>query len=343
MAKILYPISLIYSVLSLLDRKLTAGRNLAAPVISVGNITWGGSGKTPIVIDILETLVKNGLKPAVLTRGYGRKSDIPVLAAPSGERKTETIDASLLGDEPALIAKSVPEAAVISGSCRYENALKFIKDFMPDVYVLDDGFQHWKIRRDFDIVCVNAANPFGNGMLIPAGILREKPSALKRAGAAVITNSDMVLPEELEKLKKEIYEISGINAFVTHYGGYEFSALDLHTKFDAELLKNSSVYSLSAIGFAGGFKNSAEKAGVKLSGSFVLKDHKNYSAKEIEIIFKKIGGNAYILTTAKDAVKLCAAVPEGIKKRIAALNVKPEFESGRQLWEKTIKESLRLS
>jgi len=169
--KFLYPLSLLYSVLLKADRKFSIPKKLSKPVISVGNITWGGTGKTPIVIEILNLLINNNLKPVVLTRGYSRISNFPLLL------KESTIGINHLdsGDEPLLIAKSVPKASVIVGKNRYDNALKFEKRIKPDVYILDDGFQHWNIQRNLDIVCINAANPFGNGMLIPAGILREKP------------------------------------------------------------------------------------------------------------------------------------------------------------------------
>jgi len=338
--KILYPFSLVYSVLVKADRVFASGKKLDRPVISVGNITWGGTGKTPVVIELLEALFKNNLKPAVLTRGYARKEGAkPLLLKKGGQLYT----AAEAGDEPLLIFKSVPQAEVIIGAKRYDNALRFKKDISADIYVLDDGFQHWKIKRDLDIVCVNAANPFGNRLLIPAGILREKPSALKRAGIVVITNADMITPSELEKLKKEIYELSGKNAFVTHYGNYEFCKTDLQTKFDEKLLKNSQVYSLSGIGFSGGFQNTIKKAGIKTSGSFVLKDHNNYAVKEIENIFNKIGSGAFLITTSKDAVKLDETLPDEFKKRIAVLKIKPVFENGKEQWEKEIINSLRFS
>ncbi|MCL2389925.1 MAG: tetraacyldisaccharide 4'-kinase, partial [Endomicrobia bacterium] len=166
MTKLLYPLSVIYKLLSEADKCLKSPKTLPAPVISVGNLTWGGTGKTPVVIELLRFLVKNNLKPAVLTRGYNRRSKAPVLLNNGGVN----VSAAESGDEPLLISKSVPEADVIIGADRYNNALRFAKETKAGVYVLDDGFQHWKICRDLDIVCVNAADPFGNGMLIPAGI-----------------------------------------------------------------------------------------------------------------------------------------------------------------------------
>ncbi|WP_095558761.1 tetraacyldisaccharide 4'-kinase [Candidatus Endomicrobiellum trichonymphae] len=185
MSRFLYPLSLIYSVLYKADRKFSILKKLSKPAISVGNLAWGGTGKTTVAIELLNLLVKNNLKPAVLTRGYRRRGRSSVIL----KNGAVGISASDSGDEPLLIAGNVPKACVIVGADRYNNALKHEREINPDIYVLDDGFQHWNIQRDLDIVCINAANPFGNGMLMPAGILRERPAALKRAGFVIITNS----------------------------------------------------------------------------------------------------------------------------------------------------------
>jgi tetraacyldisaccharide 4'-kinase len=336
--RLLYPFSVVYSFLSKTDRFFTKSKTLNKPVISVGNITWGGTGKTPVVIELLEFIIKQNMRPAVLTRGYGRKDGSPLLL----KGGAEGADPSRSGDEPLLIARSVPEASVIAGARRYDNALKFEKEINPDVFVLDDGFQHWNIKRELDIVCINAANPFGNGMIIPAGILREPVKALERAGLVVITNSDMAGKAELEALQKKIYDSCGKEAVVAHYGACGFKRLDIKNDFDAGKLKDEGAYLLSGIGFSDGFKNSAQKAGVKIKGRFVLRDHKSYSREMMRGIFDKTGG-AYLLTTAKDAVKIAFFADEKINEKIAVLAVKPVFETGKEQWEKTILKSLRHS
>ncbi|MDR1695570.1 MAG: tetraacyldisaccharide 4'-kinase [Endomicrobium sp.] len=332
--KWLYPLSVVYKILSETDRFLKSPKTLPAPVISVGNLTWGGTGKTPVVIELLRFLVKNNLKPAVLTRGYNRAGKAPLLLQNGGSG----INADESGDEPLLISKSVPEASVIVGADRYDNALRFAGKSEADVYVLDDGFQHWKIRRDLDIVCVNAANPFGNGMLIPAGILREKPEALKRAGLIMITNADTAGTNVLQKLEAEIrIHSNGNSPLVTHYGNYEYTKLDLKTKFDEEKLKRSEVILLSGIGFSGGFKNSAEKAGLKIKKVHTFKDHQNYGFNMLKEIYSQDG---CFVVTAKDAVKLEYLADGKMKERTAVLNVNPVFETGKEQWEKAILQAL---
>jgi tetraacyldisaccharide 4'-kinase len=334
--KSLYPLSLMYYGLYKLDRKFSKPKKLQKPVTSVGNITFGGTGKTPIVIELLKFLVKNKINPTVLTRGYLRKTKKTVILA----NGNIDIDVSMSGDEPMLIAKSVPEASVIIGADRYSNAVKFASQLNTDVYVLDDGFQHWNIKKDLDIVCINAFNPFGNGMLIPAGILREPIDSLRRADIIVLTNSDMVSNGDLENLRRKLLSLTGKDPIVTCYGNFEYTSLDLKTGFDIRILKESNLYSLSAIGFAKGFKNSILKSGLKIKGSIVLRDHSNFDNKFLNDIVNKKYKNAYFIITAKDAVKF-KNIDETVRKKIIVLKVIPKFITGNIQWENSILNTLQ--
>jgi len=332
MNKLLYPLSFIYEALSKADKALKKPQQLSKPVISVGNLTWGGTGKTPIVIELAKFIIAEGKKPVILTRGYGRKSKNPILLKDGGAG----IDIKESGDEAMLIAKSVPQADIIIGSNRYENALKFQSKTQADIYILDDGFQHWKIKRDLDIVCINAANPFGNGLLIPAGILRERIFALKRADLIIITNADMASPQQLENIKQKINPFYKKEFIISQYGGYEIKKLNLIDNFDIQTLKSRSIYALSAIGFAEGFQNSLKKAGIEIKNSFKLKDHHSYSLKSLQDIYKQIEKAAILMITAKDAVKIAQIADEQIQAQIAVLTVKADFQTGKQIWQKEI-------
>jgi tetraacyldisaccharide 4'-kinase len=328
--KALYPLSLIYSFLYKLDKNLSKPKKLQKPVISVGNISVGGTGKTPIVIELLKFLIKNKVKSTVLTRGYLRKTKKTVLLKDGAT----DIDINISGDEPMLITRSVPEAFVIVGTNRHSNAIKFENKINTDVYILDDGFQHWSIQRDLDIVCINAFNPFGNGMLIPAGILREPIRTLKRADILVLTNSDMISQTRLTSLRNEILSLTGKDSVVTYYGNFEYTRLDLKTNFDIRVLKESNLYSLSAIGFANGFENSILKSGLKIKNSITLKDHSTFDNKFLNDVLKKYK-NAYFIVTAKDAVKF-DNIDEDIKRKIVVLKVTPKFITGKEQWERSI-------
>jgi tetraacyldisaccharide 4'-kinase len=156
-------------------------------VISVGNITLGGTGKTPAVIQIAKVLQGLGKRVAVISRGYGRKNEDEVLVVSDG-RNVKT-DPRLFGDEPVLIASSLPGAAVIVGADRYRAGQAALDQFRPDVLILDDGYQHVRLKRDLNIVLIDAADPFGSGRLFPAGILREPLQELARADVVLITNA----------------------------------------------------------------------------------------------------------------------------------------------------------
>ncbi|MDR3124887.1 MAG: tetraacyldisaccharide 4'-kinase [Endomicrobium sp.] len=327
----LYPLSLIYSFLYKLDRSFSKTKKLHKPVISVGNITLGGTGKTSIVIELLKLLVKNELNPTVLTRGYLRKTKKPVIL----KNGVINVDVSVSGDEPMLIAKTVPGASVIVGADRYANAIKFANKHNTDVYVLDDGFQHWSIKRDLDIVCINAFNPFGNDMLIPAGILREPVNALRRADIVILTNSDMINQTKLENLQSKILNLTGKAPIVTCYSSFEYKTLDLKTDFDIKVLNEMSLCSLSAVGFTSGFKNSILKSGLKIKGSIILRDHSNFDNKFLNNIVNKKYRNTYFIVTAKDAVKF-ENIDESIKKKVIVLKVLPKFITGKNQWKKSI-------
>ena len=134
---------------------------LPRPVISVGNITAGGTGKTPTVIEIARILGQAGRRVAILTRGYRRAGDAPHVIV------TPDFSASAVGDEPLLLAKSLPQARVIVGRNRAESGRIALERFQPDVFVLDDGMQHLRLRRDCDLVLIDATQPFGGGRVLP--------------------------------------------------------------------------------------------------------------------------------------------------------------------------------
>ncbi|MDR0485663.1 MAG: tetraacyldisaccharide 4'-kinase [Elusimicrobiota bacterium] len=330
MNRALYPLSFLYSFLRGADKTLSKPKKLSRPVISVGNLTCGGTGKTPLVIEIAKFAAGRNKRAAVLTRGYGRKSKEPVLLKDGALNA----DIASCGDEALLIAKSVPQASVIIGANRFSNALKFENETKTDFYILDDGFQHWHISRNLDIVCINAANPFGNGFLIPAGILREPVNALKRADLIIITNSDAASAEQISYIKSKIKEFSNAEPIISRYGGYRLKQLNLLDDFDIEKDKDKKFYSLSAIGFDGGFKNSLKKAGFKIERHFQFRDHFNFTRQSLEKVFESADG--IVIVTAKDAVKIEKAASADMKAKFAVLSVSPIFEYGKDLWEEKI-------
>jgi len=151
--------------------------DLGVPVISVGNLTTGGTGKTPLVEWIATELAQTGLRVCILTRGYGRRNAGTRVVVSDGNEIIS--DAARAGDEAALLAERLKgQGAVITDADRVSAARWAVENLQSDVFVLDDGFQHLRVRRDLDILTIDATNPWGNGRLLPSGILRESPAAI---------------------------------------------------------------------------------------------------------------------------------------------------------------------
>ena len=166
-----------------------AGRNarrMPIPVISVGNITAGGTGKTPCILKLAEMLHKKGHHPAILSRGY--KSGLEKVGGVVSDGRSLRISQKLAGDEPYMMALKIPDVPVLVGRNRIISAEKAIK-LGADILLLDDGFQYWDMKRDLDIVLIDCTNPFGYGYSLPRGLLREPMEALRRAHTFILTKS----------------------------------------------------------------------------------------------------------------------------------------------------------
>ncbi|MGA7827882.1 MAG: tetraacyldisaccharide 4'-kinase, partial [Geobacteraceae bacterium] len=192
---LLIPFALVYGVIVrmrafLYVRGILSSFRLDVPVISVGNLSVGGTGKTPMSILVARLLIARGKRVVVLSRGYGGAGGAAVRLVSDGFRIL--LPASEAGDEPVLLAHSVPGLIVLTGSDRYRAGLEALKRFNPDIVLLDDGYQHLRLQRDLNILLLNAAKPFGNGWTLPAGLLREPCSALRRADLIVYTRADRI-------------------------------------------------------------------------------------------------------------------------------------------------------
>ena len=203
---ILPPLSVLYGAvtrtrLSLYRRGTFHSTKLDRPVISVGNITTGGTGKTPLVEWVARTVAASGKKVCILTRGYGRDNPDRMVVVSDGNTVLAT--PSQAGDEPFLLATNLTNvAAVISSADRVASGNEAIRQFDTDCFVLDDGFQHLRLERDLNIVTIDATNPWGGGHLLPYGRLREPLSGLSRADCIVITRTDQV--NNINELRNEI-------------------------------------------------------------------------------------------------------------------------------------------
>ena len=323
--KILYPLSLIYDLISKLNRKITKPVKLNCPVISIGNITWGGSGKSPVVMELANYILSLNKTPVILSRGYARK-DTKQKNVIVRNKKEIVANLSVSGDEPYMMAQSV-NCPIIVGSNRVESA-KIANQFKPDIFILDDGFQHWKIKRDLDIVCINCLNPFGNEKIIPAGILREKISSLKRADLIILTNSNLVSDIVLEELKQQITNITNDTPICSYCEASNITNIKDNKETDINELKESTSFTaVSAIGSPANFINTATNLGLIIKDEVIFQDHHIYTLKDISDIAQSFNDNEKILTTAKDAVKIKDIVQgTPFEDKIYVLNISVIFK-----------------
>ena len=291
---------------ALYDRGVFGTHDLGARTISVGNITTGGTGKTPLVALIAEMLAEDGEKVCILTRGYGRKNEITQVLVSDWD--SILVDAETGGDEPVVLANKLLRKAVVMADADRIAAAHWAKDkFGITAFVLDDGFQHRRAKRDLDIVCIDATDPFANRRTLPAGNLREPLQGLSRADAFVITRAnqskDISEIENQLKRKNNSARIFGSNSSITGFVRLEqFHAKSQRTQSSTP----SSSYAFCGIGNPDSFLRSLSDAGVERVGHRAFRDHVRYDQGIIENIENdaKTKNASSLVTTAKDAVKL---------------------------------------
>jgi tetraacyldisaccharide 4'-kinase len=286
--------------------------HVEARVISFGNITAGGTGKTPAVIERAEAELAAGRKVAIITRGHGAmRVKEPLLREPN-----TPADPSRFGDEPAMMARRVPGAWIIRSADRVAGARAAIKKGC-DTLLLDDGFQAVALARDENILVVDASNPFGNGHILPRGILREPLSAMVRATHIILTRCDQA--RDLDKTLKIIRKYCrDINVRMTRHAPVEFVRLCDRKRLPLDTLKNQEVGAVCGIGNPEVFFQALEKLGLRLSQRTALPDHAAISASLLQ-------GPGTVVVTEKDAARFLTSA-----ENILALAMRLEDWSGQE-------------
>lgn len=304
-------------------------RNLPCRVISIGNLTIGGTGKTPAAIQIAGLLRDAGRHPVVVSRGYGRKNESEIIVASDGGVTVESPDR--VGDESSLMGVKLPGVPVVVGADRYRAGMFAYELFGPDTVVLDDGFQHVRLARDIDIVLIDGRVPFGNGRLFPAGVLRESPRGLRRAKAVVITRSDDA--KDADELARIIRRTTNAEIFFACHRPVDLiDAVGREVK-DLSALRGSSVAAFCGIARPASFASLLASLGADIRTSISYPDHATYSKHDLASLYQKAADAraTMIVTTEKDAIKLRQYGPEGIW----ALRIEMEINERKQ-WEKLI-------
>lgn len=307
--------------LGLLAKKFFALKNqnkLPFRVISIGNITVGGTGKTPAAIAIAEDAKKRGFFPIILTRGYKGTAQGPCFVS-KGEGPLLTAEQA--GDEPFHMAEKLRGVVIVKGADRYEAGMYAVKALsnqlsavsinlsespsplpLAPIFILDDGFQHWKLCRDRDIVLIDAQNPFGNRRLLPLGRLREPLSELARAHVIMITKTEREDAGLIAEIRR--YNKNAPVFFSTHRAVALRSAAG--DRKPLEWMKEKKVFCFCGLADPASFINTVEFAGAVIAGMKVYRDHHQYCQQDMAEIVKECSasGASWIITTEKDMVKL---------------------------------------
>jgi tetraacyldisaccharide 4'-kinase len=285
--------SLLYSL------ELLKTKTLPCPVISVGNITVGGTGKTPLVMTLAKVLMDRGIPVAILSRGYKRtKTSGPVVS----DGKSLSLSPEESGDEPFLMAQVCKGVPVLVGKDRFANGRVALQRFGLKGLLLDDGYQHLPLRRDLDILLIDSHIGFGDQNLLPRGILREPLSHLRRAHLVLLTKvDDLEAPGPLEKQIKEIHPRAQL--FHSHYQPISLVGPQGEEE-ELASQKGKKVLALSGIANPDSFSSLLRKCKMEVVSEVIFPDHHFYLSKDLSSVKQKSKGVDWIVTTEKDMLKL---------------------------------------
>jgi tetraacyldisaccharide 4'-kinase len=307
-------------------RKWRKTRVVNTRVVCIGNITAGGTGKTTAVMLAAGALAKSGLRVCVVSRGYkrsGGKKGVSVLFDRDSDGWREA------GDEPFMMSQLLAEykVPVVVSADRYAAASEALKQFKSQIILLDDGMQHHRLKRDANIVLLNALNPFGSDMLLPYGTLREPLSALKRAALVIITHSNFVSARAIEDIKDRVRLVNDeIEVLCAVHRPDYFFDLTRREKIALDKLGGGAAV-FSAIGDPQSFESTLKNIGLDLKQVWRFADHSSYTIEDIRN-FAAMRGDLPLITTFKDAVKLPEGWQDIIKSGLYILAVNMEIQNG---------------
>lgn len=277
-------------------RGLLKSYRAAIPVVSVGNLTVGGTGKTPVVDYLVKHVLEQGRRVAIVSRGYGGQRESATALVSDGGTMLHD-DARLYGDEPVLLARRNPAAIVIVAR-RRSQGVRLAEELGAQLAILDDGFQHLALQRDLDILLLDAAQPFGNRRLLPAGTLREPITAAKRCDLVILTRSRTDTPVELP-LQRPVLRCQHVLADHLHY-------LDGRI-IDWTALRDKRLLAFAGIARPEDFFAALRQRGLDLQAEVFLADHQEYNPETLKQLRLACHNCELMITTEKDAVKLQAA------------------------------------
>jgi tetraacyldisaccharide 4'-kinase len=324
--------SLVMVVRAFLYRKniLLKPQRLPVPVISIGNLTLGGTGKTPMVRYVTRLLLDRGLRPAIVSRGYGGKATGKVNIVSDGTAIRLSPD--MAGDEPYMLAEALPDVPVLTGSQRPRVALLAIREFGVNCIVMDDGFQHLALKRDLDLVLFSASALLGDRRVFPGGLLREPLSALGRSHGFVITGVDGGNRSKVKDFQQWLQgSFPGKPVFAGEYLPAGIWHSSEGTAYSLAEARESQVFAFAGIANPESFRQTLLQQGFLLAGFKEFKDHHGYTAQDVVALVAAAvaHGATALITTEKDFVKLRPFFGEF---PILALTIELRMEQGFDLF-----------
>jgi len=305
----------------LYDRQIFKSYRADITVISIGNITTGGTGKTPVVAWLTNKICEK-YKCAILTRGY-----------------KSTIKGS---DEANILARTCPNIPIIINPDRVKGANEAVKIHDAEVLIMDDGFQHRRLTRDIDIVTIDATCPFGYGRILPAGLLREPVNSVKRADAVIITRTDQTDSDLLERIEKKLLSAnrSLVIAHSVHKPRCIITAAG--NELQPEQLRGKQVFAFCAVGNPESFFNTIRSGGAEIIETGIYNDHYSYSKDDIDVLESRAlaANTSLILGTEKDFSKIEPEWLKGSKVDFAYLTVGIEIIKGAEKITELIEKAL---
>ena len=287
-------------------KRWAAVRRLPCRVLSIGNLTLGGTGKTPVVELVAGLLHQEGVRVCVLSRGYGGRAQSGITVVSDGQKCL--VPPEVAGDEPVLLAEHLVSLPVIVGKDRYAAGMLAVERFGADAIVLDDGFQHVQLARDLDILLLDAMRPFGNGRLFPRGELRDRPAAIARADAVVMTRWES---DATPSLLATQLRPSDLPLFRSRHTPQDLRVLADGDILPLASLKGQRVVAFCGIGTPPHFRLTLQRLGADIAAFVAFPDHHPYMRSEIEqlVMAAKQHRVDILVTTEKDGVRLRRLLP----------------------------------
>ncbi len=320
-------------------------KKLSRPVISIGNITVGGTGKTPMTIYVANVVSALGYDVAIVSRGYKGKAE--TVGGIVSDGKTLLMAPEIAGDEPYMMAARLKDVPVVVGKNRFKAGSLAIGKFAPDILILDDGFQHLKLERDLDLVLLDCRKPFGNGHLLPRGMMREPASALCCADAIVLTRADMANHKEMTSLlqrfrfherKKPVFHAFHRPIVYKIINGKK--NIKAASRQNRDCIKGRTVFAFSGLADNHNFRRTLKNLKCNVAGHFEFSDHHSYSDSDLKGILtaSQKSMSDCLVTTEKDYVRIARKI--AWPHDLYVIGIEIEFDADAERFNGFIKDRL---